>query len=73
MQYIEKVLRNYIYLVLGEAHLDDAVGVVVQVERVHVVGLPPVEVGRVLAVAVAGGDPREELTIIGTTHLAKEG
>ena len=72
MQYIEKVLRNYIYLVLGEAHLDDAVGVVVQVERVHVRGLPPFEVGRVLAVAVAGGDPREELTI-GTTHLAKEG
>jgi hypothetical protein len=45
------------YLVLGEAHLDDAVAVVAQVERVHVVGLPPVEVGRVLAVAIAGGDP----------------
>jgi hypothetical protein len=59
-------------LVLGEAHLDDAVGVAVQVERVYVVGLPPVEVGRVLAVAVAGGDPREELSAA-ATHLASVG
>uniref|UniRef100_A0A0A8YXY1 Acs7 n=1 Tax=Arundo donax TaxID=35708 RepID=A0A0A8YXY1_ARUDO len=44
-------------LVLGEAHLDDAPGVIVQVERVHVVGLPPVEVRRVLAVPVPGSNP----------------
>jgi hypothetical protein len=55
------------YLVLGEAHLDDAVAVVAQVERVHVVGLPPVEVGRVLAVAIAGGDPGEKLLGTATT------
>ena len=54
------------YLVLGEAHLDDAVAVAVQVERVHVVGLPAVEVGRVLAVAIAGGNPGEEL-MLGTS------
>jgi hypothetical protein len=57
------------YLVLGESHLDDAVAVVAQVERVRVVGLPPVEVGRVLAVAIAGGDPGEELLRAATGHL----
>lgn len=55
------------YLVLGEAHLDDTPAVVAQVERILVVGLPALEVGRVLAVAIAGGNPREKLGF--ATHL----
>jgi hypothetical protein len=42
-------------LVLGEAHLDDAAGVGDGVVWVFLILLPPQEVGRVLAVAVAGG------------------
>ena len=52
-------------LVLGEAHLDDATGVGEGVEGVLLILLPPQEVGRVLAVAVAPGLLRQQLRLVG--------
>ena len=43
--------------------MDDPRGVVGEVERILLVGLPPIEVGGVLAMAVVGRDPREDLLI----------
>lgn len=57
---LEEVERE---LVLGEPHLDDAAGVGDRVVGVLLVLLPPQEVGRVLAVAVARGLLRQQLRL----------
>jgi hypothetical protein len=64
------VARACAYLVLGEAHLDDAGRVGDGVERVFLVLLPPQEVGRVLAVAVAPGLLGQQLRLLLGDHLA---
>jgi hypothetical protein len=66
-------VRALDYLVLGEAHLDDAGGVEDGVVGVLLILLPPQEVGRVLAVAVAPGLLRQLRLLVGDPahHLCR--